>query len=103
MEQLVPKATWTLASTWEPALENRSMDIELALALEIDVLLDPPVQSDVRAINRMPLTLLGVIINHGQLLYSRNEEARINFEVGVRIAYFDFLPVIRPLPQGLPG
>jgi len=53
------------------------------------------VVSDVRVIDNLPLVLKGKIITEGFLIYSRNETLRVNFETSVRIAYFDFLPVLR--------
>lgn len=79
----------------DPVALSRSLDVELTLALDIDRLLAPPLQADVRAINRMPLTLLGPLVNQGRLIYSRNEIARVDFEVYVRMAYFDFLPALQ--------
>ena len=71
------------------------LKLELSLSLEIDEKLGHDVASDVRIINNLPLVLKGKIITEGFLIYSRNEILRVNFETSVRIAYFDFLPVLR--------
>jgi hypothetical protein len=41
------------------------------------------------------LAVKGRILADGELIYSRDEMNRIEFETQVRKAYFDFLPVIR--------
>ncbi len=71
------------------------LDLELSLALRIDESLGHVVQSDVRVLNHLPLDVKGSILTDGQLLYSRAEEKRVEFETQTRRAYFDFLPVIR--------
>jgi hypothetical protein len=70
------------------------LDLELSLALEIDEKLDHMVQSEVRVINHLPLVVKGRILTEGELIYTRAEDKRIEFETQVRKAYFDFLPVI---------
>jgi len=70
------------------------LELELILGLEIDEKMDSYVASEVRIINDLPLVIKGEIITNGLLIYSKNEEARINFETSIRRAYFDFLPVL---------
>jgi predicted nucleotidyltransferase len=70
------------------------LDIELSLALRIDEKLDHIVQSEVRVINHLPLVVKGKILTDGELIYSKAEDKRIEFETQVRKAFFDFLPVI---------
>jgi uncharacterized protein len=78
------------------SLDKRScLDLELSLALVIDEKLNHTVQSEVRVINHLPLTVKGRILADGELIYSRDELDRIDFETRVRKAYFDFLPVIQ--------
>jgi len=71
------------------------LDLELSLALDIDEKMDHVVQSEARVMSHLPLVIQGEIITDGELIYSRAEEKRIEFETRVRKAYFDFLPVIR--------
>jgi len=71
------------------------LDLELSLALRIDENLGHVVQSEVRVLNHLPLVVLGRILGDGELIYSRDENKRIEFETQVRKAYFDFLPVIQ--------
>ena len=76
-------------------LDRRAcLDLELSLALSIDESLDHVVQSDVRVLNHLPLVVKGRILTDGQLIYSKAEDKRVEFETQVRTAYFDFLPVI---------
>jgi uncharacterized protein len=67
--------------------------LELSLSLKMDELLDHAVQSDVRVVNLLPLSITGRILTDGELIYSRAEDERIDFETRVRMAYFDFLTV----------
>jgi uncharacterized protein len=70
------------------------LDLELSLALGIDEKMDHVVQSEVRVMNHLPLVFKGKILTDGELIYSRAEDKRIEFETHVRKSYFDFLPVI---------
>jgi hypothetical protein len=71
------------------------LDLELSLALRIDEKLDHTVQSEVRILNHLPLVVMGRVLADEELIYSRDERIRIEFEIQVRKAYFDFLPVIQ--------
>jgi predicted nucleotidyltransferase len=70
------------------------LELELSLSLEIDEKIGSGVSTELRIINNMPLVLIGNIITEGRLIYSINENVRVDFETSVRKAYFDFLPVI---------
>ena len=71
------------------------LELELSLALQIDEILDYAVKTEVRSLNHLPLVVKGRIMGEAELIYSRDEDKRIEFETQVRKAYFDFLPVIR--------
>ena len=45
------------------------------------------------------LILRGRVVTEGVLLYSRDEEGRVAFEVASRNEYFDFLPAYRAYQQ----
>jgi predicted nucleotidyltransferase len=76
-------------------LDERScLNLELSLGLLFDEKLEHAVQSDVRVLNRLPLTVKGKILTDGELIYSISEERRIELESQVRRSYFDFLPVM---------
>lgn len=79
----------------DPEALETGLNTELDLALELDKALDHQIETEVRAINNLPLAFTGRILTEGILLYCRNEEARIEFEVQTRKKYFDFLPVIQ--------
>ena len=82
-------------SIYAPQMPVREMlDLEMALALDIDKKLKGGPLSDVRIINTLPLALAGKIITEGILIYCRDDNARIEYETSTRSAYFDFLPVI---------
>jgi len=51
-------------------------------------------EADVRSIDNAPLAVRGVVVTEGVLLYSRDEEFRVEYEVNTRKRYFDFLPVL---------
>jgi predicted nucleotidyltransferase len=55
--------------------------------------------ADVRILNGTPLRFQGRVLTEAVLLYSRNEERRVEWESRVRSAYFDFLPVIDHLQK----
>lgn len=71
------------------------LETELSLALGIDEFLDHSVETDVRSINTLPIMVIGNILTEGILIYSKDDSARVDFEVGMRKKYFDFLPVIK--------
>ena len=74
---------------------DEMMRIESDIALAFDDALDHRVATDVRAVNNSPLVLQGEIVTEGILIYSCDEAARVAFETRVRMAYFDFQPVIK--------
>ncbi len=78
-----------------PDTIERSMRTESDIALALDAALGNKVETDVRAINSAPLLMKGEIVTEGLLLYSRDDASRVEFETRVRMAYFDFLPVLK--------
>lgn len=70
------------------------LDLELQISVQLDNRFKAGDKFDVRAINRLPLIVRGKILTEGQLVYSADEEKRVEFEVITRKLYFDFLPVI---------
>lgn len=76
-----------------PLSAYERMKLELNIAAEIEHLGDMQ-EVDVRSIDAAPLTVRGMVVSEGILLYSRNEEFRIQYEVHTRKLYFDFLPVV---------
>lgn len=78
---------------------KQMLDIELSLALDFDAIVGPGHNVDVRSINKMSLIMKGNIVTEGNLLYSRNETFRVEFETNVRNAYFDFRPFIHRYHQ----
>ena len=75
-----------------PAEERLSL--ELALGLALDARLGGE-RADVRDLAALPLVLRGRVVTEGALLFSRDEEGRVAFEVAARNEYFDFLPAYR--------
>ena len=78
----------------KPLNISESIKLEMDLALRIDsVLLDGP-PSDVRIMNHLPIAIAGQIITEGSLIYSIDEETRVEYETFTRRLYFDFLPFV---------
>ena len=50
--------------------------------------------ADVRGINDAPLRVQGQVVTRGRLLYSKDEDFRVAYEVRTRKLYFDFQPVL---------
>lgn len=70
---------------------SKRLSFELALEAEIAERCGLS-RVDVRVINDAPLVLRGQVVTDGILLFSRDDEARIDFETRTRAQYFDFLP-----------
>jgi hypothetical protein len=75
-----------------PAEERLCLELQLGLAFDARL---GGERADVRDLAAMPLILRGRVVTEGALLYSRDEEGRVDFEVAARNEYFDFLPVYR--------
>jgi len=58
---------------------------------------------DVRGINDAPLKAQGIVLTKGVLVYCRDEEFRVEFEVQTRKLYFDFQPVLRMMQDSYFG
>jgi predicted nucleotidyltransferase len=76
-----------------PLSPYERVKLELDIAAETERLGDIH-EADVRSIDAAPLTVQGMVVTEGILLYSRDEEFRIQYEVHTRKLYFDFLPVV---------
>lgn len=80
-----------------PAQEK--LVLQLAIALQIDETLGEGVDSEVRIMNDLPLVIKGQIVTEGLLIFSRDDNLRVEVETGIRKAYFDFLPVLHAYRQ----
>jgi len=63
---------------------------ELALETELDAIY--PVTPDVRILNHAPLSFRYGVIKMGLLLFARDDDLRVDFEVAALTRYFDFAP-----------
>lgn len=92
----LPTSDVDIALVWMPDNEQtpyERMNAELDLAGEIEA--QTGLQNvDVRSINDAPLKVRGQVLTEGQLLYERDEDLRVEYEVYTRNRYFDFLPVL---------
>ncbi len=50
--------------------------------------------ADVRSIDNAPLAVQGRVVTSGQLLYAKDDDFRVAYEVRTRKRYFDFQPVL---------
>lgn len=73
------------------AYECFLMEVDIGLELEA---LWGEAGVDVRIINDAPLQVHGQVVGEGILLYSRDEEFQVNYEVSMRKRYFDFVPFL---------
>lgn len=64
----------------------------LALSVRLDTALGNGYESDLQVLNIAPLSFQFGVVTKGELLFSRDEDQRVEFEVRVRDLYFDFLP-----------
>ncbi|MCD6139091.1 MAG: nucleotidyltransferase domain-containing protein [Deltaproteobacteria bacterium] len=78
----------------EKMARREYLSLEIALSLEIDEKLGDGTESEVRIINELPLVVTGRILTEGILIFSRDEDVRVDFETSVRGAYFDFIQVL---------
>lgn len=93
----LPSSDVDMALILEPnyslsAYDRMKMEFNIAADVEARCKIK---EADVRSIDFAPLTAKGMILTEGILLYSRDEEFRVDYEVYTRKIYFDFLPVVR--------
>jgi len=91
----LPSSDVDIALVLEPkcdisAYDRMKMEFDIAAEVEARCKIK---EADVRSINSAPLTVKGMILTEGILLYSRDEEFRVDYETHYRKLYFDFLPV----------
>jgi len=67
----------------------------LELEIEVEIERRCGIQNaDVRSIHDAPLRVQGRVLTKGVLLYSRDDDFRVSYEVQTRKRYFDFQPVL---------
>jgi len=76
------------------------MQLEFSIATDIERKCNIK-EADVRSIDSAPLTVRGLVLTEGVLLYSRDEEFRVEYEVYNRKIYLDFLPVVEMMRRAL--
>lgn len=72
--------------------------MEMAIAAEIEQRCQI-YDVDVRSISAAPLRVQGQVVTRGVLIYARDEQSRVKYEVQTRKHYFDFLPVLTLMRQ----
>ena len=78
---------------------RQQMELEMALALEIDSKMGKGPKSDVRSLRTLPLMVAGAVVTKGVLIYCGDNDARIEYETMIRKLYFDFRPVVQKYHQ----
>ena len=67
------------------------LDFELTIAGEISLRVNF-YEIDARIINTAPIMFKGEVVTNGLLIFSHDEDARVEFETRTRSEYFDFKP-----------
>ena len=75
----------------EPVPPRQRLQLELGVEIELEDALALS-NADVRVINDAPLAVRGTVVQEGVLLYSRDEEQRVDFESLTLKLYLDFEP-----------
>jgi predicted nucleotidyltransferase len=97
----LPGSDVDIALVWMPDAEQSAYErfsAELDIAAEIEA--QTGIQNaDVRSIDDAPLQVRGQVLTEGQLLYERDEDLRVEYEVYTRKRYFDFQPALERMRQ----
>jgi len=93
----LPSSDVDIALVLEPkshisAYDRMKMEFDIAAEVEARCKIK---EADVRSIDSAPLAVKGLVLTEGVLLYSRDEEFRVDYEAHYRKMYFDFLPVAK--------
>jgi predicted nucleotidyltransferase len=86
-----------LAVYFDPTAFKGSDDIlkySLALSAECDLAMSGVI-CDLRPLNLAPLPFKFDVVTNGRIIYTRDAECQVDFEVRTRSLYFDFLPHLR--------
>ena len=78
------------------AYQRLKLELEIQAALEDASGFNPV---DARSINHAPIMVQGAVVTEGELVYERDKERRVAFEVATRQRYFDFAPHARRYDQ----
>ena len=83
----------------DPPAPYERFKLEITIQADLEDTCQLREEMDVRSINEAPLMVQGRILQEGLLLYERDRELRIAFEVLTRKKYFDYLPTIEWLEK----
>ena len=101
--KLLPKSDIDIAILFTEAMRPYER-LQLELAIQADLEDTCTLKNvDVRSINQAPIMVRGPIVQEGVLLYSRDEQRRIAYEVLTRKLYFDYRPTAERMQTGLSG
>jgi predicted nucleotidyltransferase len=92
----LPSSDVDIALVWLPddrqsAYERLNAELDIATEIEERTGIH---SADVRSINDAPLQVRGQVLTEGQILYARDEDLRVEYEVYTRGRYFDYQPVL---------
>ena len=97
----LPSSDVDIALVLEPGCDLAPYDrmkMEFDIAAEVEKRCTVK-EADIRSIDSAPLTVKGTVLTEGVLLFSRDEEFRVDYEVYMRKMYFDFLPVAKMMRE----
>ncbi len=97
----LPSSDVDIALVLEPGCNPAPYDrmkMEFDIAAEVEKRCQVN-EADVRSIDSAPLTVRGTVLTEGVLLFSRDEEFRVEYEVYTRKMYFDFLPAAEKMRE----
>lgn len=78
---------------------KEKLNLQMIIELKIDEMIEGKIDSEVRIMNDLPLSIKGMIVTEGTLIYSGDSDLLVEVETSIRKAYFDFLPVIQEYQQ----
>lgn len=78
------------------AYQRFRLELEIGAAIEKQCTIQ---NVDVRSIDAAPLRVQGQVLTRGVLVYSKDLDLRISYEVHTRKRYFDFQPVLAMMRQ----
>ena len=97
----LPSSDVDIALVLEPSCDLAPYDrmkMEFDIAAEVEKRCSVK-EADIRSIDSAPLTVKGTVLTEGVLLFSRDEEFRVDYEVHMRKMYFAFLPVAKMMRE----
>ena len=94
--QATPLSDVDVGVLFDETLPNSDVfDLALELTSRLQEIAKTPLAVDVRAMNEMPILMLGAIVSEGACIYARDETDRLAYESAIRADYAVCLPDAR--------